>query len=150
MPGTAPAREPPLLNCYWVIPGRFLAGEYPGGASADETRERVQLLLAAGIDTFIDLTMPGELEPYDSELPVSAEYVRKPIRDHSVPARAEQMAEILEWLDYALRSGRCAYVHCRAGIGRTGTVVGCHLVEQGLRGEAALDELNRLWQQSTL
>src|SRR5262245_29843903 len=94
--------------------------------------------------------MPGELEPYDSELPISVEYVRKPIRDHSVPARAEQMAEILEWLDYALRSGRCAYVHCRAGIGRTGTVVGCHLVEQGLRGDAALDELNRLWRQSSL
>jgi ADP-ribosyl-[dinitrogen reductase] hydrolase len=38
-------------------------------------------------------------------------------------------------------------VHCRAGIGRTGTVVGCWLVEQGLAGEDALDELNRLWQQ---
>jgi ADP-ribosylglycohydrolase len=60
------------------------------------------------------------------------------------------MAEILEWLDYALRSGRRAYVHCRAGIGRTGTVIGCLLAERGLRGDAALDELNRLWQQSSL
>jgi ADP-ribosylglycohydrolase len=150
MPGSAPARELPLPNCYWVIPGSLLAGEYPGGASAEDTRERLQLLLDVGIDTFIDLTMPGELEPYDSELPASAEYVRKPIRDHAVPARTEQMAEILEWLDLALRSGRCAYVHCRAGIGRTGTVVGCLLAERGLRGDAALSELNRLWQQSSL
>ncbi|MGH8322482.1 MAG: ADP-ribosylglycohydrolase family protein, partial [Steroidobacteraceae bacterium] len=41
---------------------------------------------------------------------------------------------------------RCVYVHCRAGIGRTGMVVGCFLVEHGLAGEAALEELNRLWQ----
>jgi ADP-ribosyl-[dinitrogen reductase] hydrolase len=39
-------------------------------------------------------------------------------------------------------------VHCRAGIGRTGTVIGCLLVERGLAGDAALDELNRLWQYS--
>ena len=40
------------------------------------------------------------------------------------------------------------YLHCRAGIGRTGTVVGCLLAENGLSGQAALEELNRLWQQS--
>ena len=39
------------------------------------------------------------------------------------------MREILDCLDDALRSGRKVYVHCRAGIGRTGTVVGCLLVE---------------------
>jgi hypothetical protein len=33
------------------------------------------------------------------------------------------------------------------GIGRTGTVLGCRLVEDGRSGEAALDELNRAWQQ---
>jgi ADP-ribosylglycohydrolase len=36
-------------------------------------------------------------------------------------------------------------VHCRAGIGRTGTVAGCFLVEQGRDGESALSELNTLW-----
>jgi hypothetical protein len=46
----------------------------------------------------------------------------------------------------ALAAGKNIYVHCRAGIGRTGTTVGCYLVEQGLSGEAALAELNRLWQ----
>jgi len=38
------------------------------------------------------------------------------------------------------------YVHCRAGIGRTGTVVACHLIEQGLSPDAALIRLNELWQ----
>jgi len=46
-----------------------------------------------------------------------------------------------------LASGRRVYVHCRAGIGRTGTVVGCYLAEQGLDGSEALSQLNRLWRQ---
>src|SRR2546430_11551651 len=58
------------------------------------------------------------------------------------------MGEILDALHDALRAGRHVYVHCRAGIGRTGMVVGCLLVERGMPGETALHELNRLWQQS--
>jgi ADP-ribosyl-[dinitrogen reductase] hydrolase len=96
----------------------------------------------------MDLTEPRELTPYDPELPFSVEYLRKPIRDHGIPAKRAHMIEILGCIQDALESGRCVYVHCRAGIGRTGMVIGCLLVERGLQGEAALDELNRLWQQS--
>jgi ADP-ribosylglycohydrolase len=42
--------------------------------------------------------------------------------------------------------GRRIYVHCRAGIGRTGTVIGCLLVERGRTGDEALQDLNQLWQ----
>jgi ADP-ribosyl-[dinitrogen reductase] hydrolase len=139
---------PPLPNSYWLLPGRLLAGEYPGGLTSEQTQARLARLLEAGINSFLDLTQPGEAEPYDTALPVSAHYVRKPIRDHSVPASAAHMSEILDCLRAALREGRRVYLHCQAGIGRTGTVAGCLLVEQGLSGEGALTELNRLWQQS--
>jgi protein-tyrosine phosphatase len=36
------------------------------------------------------------------------------------------------------------YVHCWGGFGRTGTVVGCHLVRHGRSGAAALARLNEL------
>jgi ADP-ribosyl-[dinitrogen reductase] hydrolase len=137
----------PLPNTYWVIPGRLLAGEYPGGNSVRETQERLAKLVGAGIRCFIDLTQPDEREPYDAELPLEIEYMRKPIKDHGLPARREHMIEIQACIDHALRTGVPAYIHCRAGIGRTGTAVACFLVEQGLTGDAALDELNRLWQQ---
>jgi ADP-ribosyl-[dinitrogen reductase] hydrolase len=58
------------------------------------------------------------------------------------------MVEILARLRAALGSGRVVYLHCRAGIGRTTTVVGCLLAEQGRSGEEALRELNRLWRQN--
>jgi ADP-ribosylglycohydrolase len=138
----------PLANSYWVLPGQLLAGEYPGGATPEATRVRLQRLLAAGIDCFVDLTRPGEIAPYESELPAGIEYRRAPITDHAVPKKRAQMTAILAALSRALGSGRRVYLHCRAGIGRTGTVAGCLLVERGMAGEEALAELNRLWQQS--
>jgi ADP-ribosyl-[dinitrogen reductase] hydrolase len=148
MDASVPANPTPLRNSYWVVPGKVLAGEHPGGTNAEATRERVQRLIAAGVECFMDLTEPRELKAYDPELPFSIEYLRKPIRDHGIPAQRAHMIEILDCIQDAVESGRCVYVHCRAGIGRTGMVIGCLLVERGLHGEAALDELNRLWQQS--
>jgi ADP-ribosyl-[dinitrogen reductase] hydrolase len=62
-----------------------------------------------------------------------------------VPRRATQMRRIQDDLGAALAAGRNVYLHCRAGIGRTGMVAGCFLVEQGYDGERALRELNTLW-----
>ena len=139
---------PPLPNSYWALPGLLLAGEHPSGPTPDATRRRLSALLATGIECFLDLTHPSEIDSYDQALPFHIEYLRKPIRDHGLPEKREHMMEILDCLHDALGSGRPAYVHCRAGIGRTGTVVGCLLVERGLTGEQALEELARLWQQS--
>jgi len=138
----------PIAESYWVIPGRLLAGKNPGGKNLQELERRLGALLDAGFDAFIDLTEPGELPAYDGYLPEDAVYLRKPIKDHGVPPDSAYMAEILAEVDALLESGRRLYVHCRAGIGRTGTVVACHLIETGLAPQAALQRLNELWQGS--
>jgi len=123
----------PLENSYWVTPGRFLAGEHPAGGFGETTEERLTALLAAGVRTFIDLTEECELEAYavilrclaeEKELEVT--YLRVPIPDRSVPP-VPTLRRILDVIDGAIKDGHAAYVHCFAGIGRTGTVVGCHL-----------------------
>src|SRR6266566_8982894 len=119
MDGGVPLATPaalPLPNAYWVLPGQLLAGEHPRGSSAAATRARLRRLLESGVSCFLDLTQHDELPPYDAQLPQGVDYLRKPIPDHGIPSQPGHMAEILDRLRDALRSGRVIYLHCRAGI----------------------------------
>jgi hypothetical protein len=138
----------PLPNTYWVIPGRLLAGEYPGGPDLSHSQERLTRLRQAGIDSFVDLTEEGELPPYQLLLAKHIHYLRSPIVDTRVPNNVAQTRELLAAIRDALALGKGVYVHCRAGIGRTGLIIGCFLAEQESDGKAALKTLNRLWLQS--
>jgi ADP-ribosyl-[dinitrogen reductase] hydrolase len=144
-------RPTPHPNCYWVPGERILGGEYPGAFDRAEALSKLRALLDAGVDSFVDLTEDGELLPYEDilrrELGKSAEdvrYQRLPIRDVSVPT-AGRMREILDRIESEHAAGRTVYVHCWGGVGRTGTVIGCHLVRRGHSGRQALDRLKELW-----
>jgi hypothetical protein len=52
MPTGAPSR--PNGNIYWVVPHKFLAGEYPGDKDPVKARKKIKQFLAAGIRHFVD------------------------------------------------------------------------------------------------
>jgi hypothetical protein len=138
----------PLPNSYWVIPGRLLAGEYPIGSDYTDARGRLARFREAGINYFVDLTEIGELPAYRHLLPVYTRYQNSPIADTCVPDSVTPVLELLSDIRTGVEAKRCIYVHCRAGIGRTGLIVGCYLANAAGDGKAALKELNQLWQQS--
>jgi predicted protein tyrosine phosphatase len=148
---------PPTLKCYWVLPGRFLAGEYPASRYFEnQTQAILDRLLSLEIDTFIDLTQAGEMPPYEAPLQQMAAwldkspvYQRFSIPDFDTPSTV-QMKTILAFIDQRLQDGHRIYIHCYAGIGRTGTVVGCFLAERNGGGEAALQQLSELRSQMPL
>jgi hypothetical protein len=141
----------PIPESYWVLPGRLLAGEYPGLSAEELTRKRIDAFIESGFQTFIDLTRPNELAPYAQILTeqaraydVEVSYQRFPIGDFGLPT-PETMNAILDALDEGLQAGRKIYLHCWGGIGRTGTTVGCYLVRQGMSGVEALSQLATWW-----
>lgn len=141
----------PIPASYWVIRGKFLAGEYPGSRDEIEAQQRIGALLDAGLDTFIDLTDEGERPPYSSLLPEKARsggrkvhYLHFPFPNYGIPAQAV-MREALDAVDAALGQGGRVYLHCVGGIGRTGTTVGCYLVRHGRSGPQALSKLDSLY-----
>ena len=138
---------PKAPDCYWVEPGRLMAGEYPGDWTERSARTRLRALIDSGVRTFIDLTEEGELESYDGWLAkeakaagVAVAYHRLSIRDLDVPT-SDGMRAILDLIESAIAAEAPVYVHCWGGIGRTGTVVCCWLVERGLSGDQALVEI---------
>ena len=142
----------PIPGSYWLIDGMVLAGPYPGADDDQATRAKLSKLLDAGIRTFIDLTEASEpLEKYDrllltmaAERSLEAKHVRHPVPDHGVPGEREQMNRILATIRQEMEVGRPVYVHCWGGIGRTGTVIGCWLVEEGIAGPAAIERIAEL------
>ncbi len=146
----------PIADSYWVVPGLLLAGEYPGARTKEEARQKLRAFINAGVNFFLDLTEESEgLQPYAPLLLEEAEkrdrrvtYRRLAIPDLNAPT-IERMREIQQTINAALDAGQAVYVHCRGGIGRTGTVIGCYLVEQEVSGAEALAEIRRLRRRTT-
>lgn len=143
----------PIPTAYWVHAGQLLAGGYPTMLHATRGREYIERFLDAGINQFFDLTEAGEIpapRAYPAICAAAAaergarvQHQRFSIQDMDIPT-ATEMTTILDALDTVLAKGQRVYIHCYAGAGRTGTVIGCHLVRHGLSGPEALLRIEEL------
>lgn len=136
-------------HAWWVDPGRLLAGEYP--IDGHGRPRKLELLVGAGIRSFVDLTAPEDLlRPYTDELAavaaergVEVRHQRFPIPDMGV-IDAAGYVRIVRAIGDELAAGRPVFVHCWGGVGRTGTVVGAWLVAHGTPVDEVLGRLDEL------
>ncbi|HEU5083162.1 MAG TPA: ADP-ribosylglycohydrolase family protein [Acidimicrobiales bacterium] len=126
-----------LLHAWWVDE-HVLAGEYPASlAEPVRSEEKLHVLVDAGVRTFVDLTTPeDQLEPYAHRVVQAADSRRLDLRHVNVPIpdlgvlEDHRYDDIVRTIDeHRARGG--VYVHCWGGVGRTGTVIGCILADEG-------------------
>lgn len=95
-----------------------------------------------GIDAILNLC--GEFcDLCDIEKKAGFEVYYFPLADEEAPDLIE-LEKTLEWLDEAIYIGKKVLIHCRHGIGRTGTVLNAYLLRRGLGHKLAWKALRKL------
>lgn len=117
----------------WIIPDRLMAGAMPTKATLSQMKR-------GGIDVIISLS---ERIP-DLELlaELSMRHHHFPLPDMSAPDIGF-IERFVGTLQHELDQGHRVMVHCGAGLGRTGTMLACYLVNEGTGPDEAIELVRR-------
>lgn len=128
-----------IQNFSWILKGR-LAGFGLTAAGDELTPVHLDFLLSQGVGAVVSLAE----RPTSQAVVASAKirYLHLPVPDMEPPT-PEQVDRFVEFVNAAGLEGLGAAVHCRAGLGRTGTMLACYLVTQGATAEEALEQVRR-------
>ena len=134
------------LNFSWLIPQQLAGSGQPGGFYFDRPQssglvEDLHELRQHGIGAVVSLTE----QPLDDDALKSAgmSYLHLPVPDMAAPTEAD-IDRFLDFVKSSRASTLPVAVHCRAGLGRTGTLLACYLVSQGYQAAEAMLEVRRL------
>lgn len=139
-----------------VLPGKHGASvRYPGRIYRGVLADDLATLRRANVRRLILLVEDAELERWGDPQIVSRgseagiEIMRHPMPDGGVPSSVEVMDEILGQLRPAHRHENVA-VACMGGVGRTGMVAACALVEAGASPRDAIEQVRRVRHQGAV
>jgi atypical dual specificity phosphatase len=125
---------------HWIVPGKLAGCPAPGVSAA--IAYDLALLEKAGITMLVTLTET------DLDQTVLAKYhlrnMHLPIYDRESPSVA-QTHMLLVRMQRAIEQGEVLAVHCKAGLGRTGTILAAWMIrEGGLSARGAMERLRRI------
>ncbi len=125
-------------NFSFIVP-ESLAGMALPGRAGNLTYD-LEFLAKQGIKAIVTLTESSIPENHLQK--EKMEYLHIPIPDFSPPSLAE-IEKFIAFAEKMIEQKKAVLVHCYAGIGRTGTMLACYLVKQGMGAQEAILEVRR-------
>jgi atypical dual specificity phosphatase len=123
----------------WVVPGRV--GTMPKPGAVISIDHDLKALRTVGVTVLITLTKNPL--PEDKLAQYGLRCIHLPIYDREPPT-VSQLRMLSMRMSAMINQGDVLVVHCRAGIGRTGTVVAGWLINEGLTAQAALERIRKI------
>lgn len=132
--------------------GRVWVGGLPGIHEAGTSEKELYALLAFGVQRIVCLVPADHLAgPYarPEYLPAAraifgSSFHLLEVGDFQVPSSDGPFEQMVDTVDRAVDAGEQVLVHCGAGCGRTGTLVCCLMVKQGMDPIQAVLEYRRI------
>ena len=138
------------MHFTWIIKRKLAASSIPTSI------EDIEFVRKENINAIVCLVEENELEIMDDNYNVGIEAYKRllskrniellhaPIKDFSVPT-LEQLEYVINWIETKIKENKSVMVHCRGGLGRTGTVVDAFLMyENGYTAEEAIKYIRSL------
>lgn len=106
-----------------------------------DSLEEFQWLRAQGVQLLISLTEYPARRDYVNDAGLLLLHV--PIEDLHPPTQ-RQIDHCMSAIQKAIKQNMAVGVHCGAGLGRTGTILACYFVTQGVSAKNAIARVRRL------